>query len=772
MLVSYSWLQTYFKEPLPAPRALSTLLNTRAFEVEGITPVGTDYAIDIDVQPNRAHDCFCHEGIAKEISVLMNIPLQYKEVSVPVAHAQSPFTVSIADGVPCTRYSATLVEGVTVGQAQSYITDRLHVLEQRSINHIVDSANYVMFEMGQPTHAFDADKIAGTTIFVRPANAGETMTTLDNKEVVFAGGEMVIADSESILAIAGIKGGKKAEVTEHTTRIILECAHFNATAIRRTSAALGISTDASKRFERGITPAFVEKGMRYLCALLQAHDAKQQLQFYTTIDVYPRPAGTYKTGISVSELHAYVGLAISDADIEATLRRLDFPFTKMTPHDAVVERAISLVGTAPYVYGASVLYDAPRAFDCSSFVSYLYKEAGVSIPRVTVDQYMWGTPITKDELMPGDVIFCNLGATALGADKQFYHEKTIDFMPGTVVPEKIDHNGIYIGNGEVVHASSKAGNTVTRERLDDSVIFSHIVGYRRMAKPHESRYVITVPEERLDIRITADVVEEIARVIGYEHIVPKPLSTNPESILQSEYEYLNMLRTTLCDHGFSEIMTPTFVATGDIEVVKAIASDKGFLRTNLADGIQQALSLNEKYLDGIGIDRVRIFEIGHVFTTAGEQLHLALGVSGKKADVVIQEILATLSLDGNITNGVCEIQLSVPATTPVVPLVTTGGVVYKPFSSYPYIVRDIAFWVQGTPQDDQVARFGDSITQTAGSLLTRLTLFDMFEKDGRTSYAYRLVFQSMERTLTDEEVQTCMNAVSETLRTTFGAEIR
>jgi phenylalanyl-tRNA synthetase beta subunit len=773
MLVSYKWLQTYFKEVLPAPRELGAILNTRAFEVEGVTSVGDDFTIDVDVQPNRAHDCLCHEGIAKEIGVLTGLPFEPQVDSTTVGkttgHA-TPFSVVITEGVQCARYSATLLEGIVVGEAVPVITERLQVLGQRSINHVVDSANYVLFEMGQPTHAFDADKITGDTLYVRHALAGETMTTLDGKDIVFRGGEMVIADAEVILAIAGIKGGKKAEVTSTTKRVLLESANFNASTVRATSSALGISTDASKRFERGLSPVLVQRGMERLVERLREH--APSIVVYETLDVYPRPVGVYKTGVSVSQVQRYLGIPLTAADIEHTLTRLGFAYTKVIPQDAVVSQAIDLVGKAPYKYGASVLFDAPRAFDCSSFVSYLYKEAGVSLPRVAVDQYMWGTPVTKEELMPGDVVFCDLGASAVGADKQFYHTKTIDFMPGTVVPEKLDHNGIYIGNGEVVHASSKAGNTVACERLEDSVIFSHIAGYRRMATRGEERYVITVPDERLDIRIPADVIEEIARVYGYEHIAPKPLTASMATEVHVEYAYLNMLRTKLVAAGFSEIMTPTFVATGDIEVVKAIASDKGFLRTNLTSGIRNALALNEKNTDLLGVDRVRVFEIGHVFTNTGEELRIALGVSGKKADAVLAEVLAQLELQAAPDQGVAEVVVTVPIDMSDVMLQTVGQVAYQSFSLYPYMVRDIAFWVSGDARNNRAEEFINMIKQTAGALLVRTTLFDVFEKEERTSYAFRLVFQASDRTLTDEEVGGHMDAITKTFVDTYGFEVR
>jgi len=770
MIVSYNWLQEYFKEPLPEPKSLGLLLNTRAFEVEGITTVGDDVSIDIDVQPNRAHDCFSHYGIAKEISTLTNQPYVELEFLNNTSTAANPITVTVEDA-RCVRYMSTYISAVQNSPSIELHSKKLQTLGQRSINTIVDITNIVMFELGQPVHVFDANKIVGNTIVVRAANEGEQLTTLDGTDVTFAGGELVIADEAGPLAIAGIKGGNRAGVTLETKNIVLEAASFEASNIRKTSRTLGISTDSSKRFERDIAPQLAEKAMQRLIVLLQEHCAADALNISQTTDVYPRPYGTYKTGVSLREVNEYLGTSLTATDIETVLTRLQFPFEKVKPHEHVVAEAASLVGKAPYVYGASVLRDAPHAFDCSSFTAYLYKEAGVSIPRVTVDQFMWGAEITEAELQPGDIIFCDIGKSPLGEDKQFYHTETVDYMQGTSLPVQLDHNGIYIGDGMVVHASSKAGNTVAQEALADSVIFSNIVGYRRMAVLDEERYVITVPDERLDIRIPQDVIEEIGRVYGYEHIGPTPITESAQSNDNATYVFLTTVRAVLAEQGFSEIMTPTFVATGDIAAQKALASDKGFLRTTLVPGITDALALNEKNLDLLGLDRIKLFEIGHVFTHKGEALHIAIGVSGKKSQPIIEEALKTIGVQGTIQGGVVEIVCDTKALPNIdaVALPQASNVVFKSFSPYPYITRDIAVWV---PKHTTIETVEQLILSHTGELLVTHRLFDVYEKDERVSLAFRLVFQSFEKTLTDEAVAPVMDAITSVLVEQEGYEVR
>ncbi|MFA6095334.1 MAG: phenylalanine--tRNA ligase beta subunit-related protein, partial [Candidatus Paceibacterota bacterium] len=234
MKVSYAWLNTYFKKGLfgsrlPRPARLAELLSAHAFEVEGIEKVAGDTVLDVKVLPDRAHYALSHRGIAREASVMTGIPTKPAASSHAAPDASVPAVlVRVDDSALCPRYMARRIEGVNITAAPAWLARPLERIGQQSINSVVDATNFVMYDLGQPLHAFDADKVRGQ-IVVRRARAGEKIVVLGGKEIELLGSDLVIADDEGAIAIAGVKGGKRAEVTEETRNIIIESANFNPT---------------------------------------------------------------------------------------------------------------------------------------------------------------------------------------------------------------------------------------------------------------------------------------------------------------------------------------------------------------------------------------------------------------------------------------------------------------------------------------------------------------------------------------------------------------
>lgn len=265
MKYSYNWLQKHIAAPLPKPAELEQKIIFHAFEVEENEQVGTDTVFEIKVLPDRAGDALSHYGMAREIAGMHNLPLR-TQIPIPFVEKKE-YAVSIETEF-CARYATTLIEGVSVKESIKDMQELLASVGQKSINAIADATNYVLLDSGQPTHAFDADKIVGT-LTVRHATEGETITTLSDEEKILTASDIVIADEVGPLAIAGIKGGKRAEITTETKNVLLEVAHFDATTIRKTARRLGLVTDATKRFENNISPEVVSLGMVQLVALVQ-----------------------------------------------------------------------------------------------------------------------------------------------------------------------------------------------------------------------------------------------------------------------------------------------------------------------------------------------------------------------------------------------------------------------------------------------------------------------------------------------------------------------
>jgi phenylalanyl-tRNA synthetase beta chain len=274
MKFSYNWLSTYFDAPLPAPEALAEKITFHSSEVEELIKVGDDIAMDIKVLPDRSAWLMSHRGLAKEVSVILNIPMSKDAFLEEVVFTDKKDVIKVAiETKACDFYGAALIEGVKVGPTPAWLKSRLEAVGQRSINNIVDATNYVMFELGQPLHAFDSDILSTEgkpSILVRQAKAGEKFTTLSNEECELSVDDTVITngDNGEALALAGVKGGLKAGVTESTTNILLESAHFDRVAVRKTSRKYKLPTDAAKRYENGLSRRVAPIGLKAAAELI------------------------------------------------------------------------------------------------------------------------------------------------------------------------------------------------------------------------------------------------------------------------------------------------------------------------------------------------------------------------------------------------------------------------------------------------------------------------------------------------------------------------
>jgi phenylalanyl-tRNA synthetase beta chain len=218
-----------------------------------------DTILDLEITPNRP-DCQCHLGIARELAAWFRLPLTYPQERFRGDVSAAPQRPDLLAGVEvrspedCPYYSAHVVSGIKVGPSPTWLQDRLRAVGLRPINNVVDATNYVMLETGQPLHAFDARRLEGRRIVVRPAAEGERLVTLDGKERTLDARTLVIADAARAVVVAGVMGGLDSGVAADTTDLVLECAVFRRQAIRAASRRLGLSTDSSYRYERGVDP--------------------------------------------------------------------------------------------------------------------------------------------------------------------------------------------------------------------------------------------------------------------------------------------------------------------------------------------------------------------------------------------------------------------------------------------------------------------------------------------------------------------------------------
>jgi phenylalanyl-tRNA synthetase beta chain len=254
VLVSLAWIKSLLPG-LPDAATVARVLTSRGLTVDAITGEGADAVLDVDVPANRP-DALGHLGVAREVAAGLGLPFEpaYEPPAASGAPVDATVGVAIEDADLCRRYAAGLVRGVRVGPSPAWVVARLEACGLRSINNIVDASNLVLLELGQPVHFFDLARLEGPEIRVRRAREGETIVSLDGVERRLAPEMLVIADARRPVAVAGVMGGADSEIGETTRDVLIEAAWFHPGSVRRTARRLGMSTEASQRFERGCDP--------------------------------------------------------------------------------------------------------------------------------------------------------------------------------------------------------------------------------------------------------------------------------------------------------------------------------------------------------------------------------------------------------------------------------------------------------------------------------------------------------------------------------------
>ncbi|TYP49818.1 phenylalanine--tRNA ligase subunit beta [Thermosediminibacter litoriperuensis] len=282
-----------------------------------------DAVIDFELTPNRP-DCLSIVGMAREAAATFNIPLTPVSINLKEESGEripDKVNVTVEARDLCKRYIARIIKDVKIKPSPLWMQRRLQVCGIRPINNIVDITNYVMLELGQPLHAFDYDKLTGGSIIVRRGNNGEKITTLDGQVREISEDTLVIADKKGPVALAGIMGGAETEVSAETRTVLLESANFWGPNIRRTSRRLGIRTEASLRFEKGIDPNLASMAAERACELIERLGAGRVLK--GCVDVYPEPVLPGKLPLRVDRLNALLGTEISKEQMVDILRRLE-----------------------------------------------------------------------------------------------------------------------------------------------------------------------------------------------------------------------------------------------------------------------------------------------------------------------------------------------------------------------------------------------------------------------------------------------------------------
>jgi phenylalanyl-tRNA synthetase beta chain len=714
MLVSYNWLQTYFKEKLPEPEKLADIITMGVFEIEGVEKKAKtadnldgsieDTILDVKVLPDRNPYCLSHRYIAQEIGALLNFTYIVPEIGeFDVEDTEYVFDASIEENSLAEssssnsaggardslsplaeRYVTRVIENVTVASSPDWLKNKLEALGQRSINTIVDLTNYFMLETGQPLHVFDADKVKGNVV-IRRARGGETVTTLDGKVVQLDPSIMVIADDEGPLDIAGIKGGKKAELTVDTTRVMTSAACFNPGLVRKAVQKTGVRTDASKRFENAITPERAGLAESLLASYIKKLDHRVKVGH--VIDIYPNPIGLKNIEVRLQDVVERLGTPIDKDTAEGILTRCGF----------VVEN----------IDGGFKISVPPYRRD-------------VEIPEDIVDEIGRIHGYNKIE---GVIPSAEADRTIL---KNFYYHNVIKKALADIgFSEVYTYSLTDAGSMEVQNPL-----TSERSRMRDSI--SYMLS-KEFLPNMKNADLLGLKEVRMF---------EIGKVFNMKYGIS---DTDASSGFCEKYTIAFGIARSKQPKGHDPKMELSAIAHYIVEVVGASAVPE-MRFTELAGDAQTPCT---GYVVEFDIDA--LVEAQPESSTDADMG--AYCDSAHWSDDAIGGTHASFSENAQIK--------------------------FTPISTYPFSVRDVAVFVPGErhADSDVLHVIVGALNDEQKKLLVRTTLFDVFtkEKEGepvKTSYAYRLVFQSSTRTLTEEEVTSAMKAITDVLSAQVGWEVR
>jgi phenylalanyl-tRNA synthetase beta chain len=632
--------------------------------------------VDFEITPNRP-DCLSIIGMARETAATFDGKLSYPNTKITGRHgnkAEDFVTVEVRRPELCSRYIARVITDVKIAQSPWWLKKKLMMAGMRPINNIVDITNYVMLEYGHPLHAFDIRTVEGGRIIVDTAVEGEKFTTLDGVERTVSADTLMIKDAVKAIGMAGVMGGLNSEVENDTKIIMIECAAFKSDGIRLTARKLGLRTEASNRYEKGISPELSGEAVDRVCALVEQLGAGYVTE--GAVDVYPERDARARVKLRIERVNKILGTSLCSAEAASYLRRLE------------MDVALS--------------------------------------------------------------------------------EGVLDVMP---------------------------------------------------------------PSVRLDIAGEEDLIEEIARIHGYDELATTLHRSATQAERSRSADLRDLAREILVAAGLNEIQTYSFVSprgADDIGVpetakerrfvrlLNPLGDENSVMRTMLLPAMLETLGRNYARNN----ERVAAFEIGNTFFDDGagrlpeERIAASIGMYGGGVNFfrlkgILEELFKRFGIQvsyeaerdaavwhpgrcarvfagdtpigifGEINPDTAErYGLSTrcyAADIDMDGLIERADVMrcYAPLPRYPAVERDIALLVN---DDITVKRIEDVIRKSAGKLLERVSLFDVYRgpqvAEGKKSAAFNLIYRSPERTLTDEEVGAEHNKMLSALENELGAVLR
>ncbi len=624
-----------------------------------------DANVEYEITSNRV-DCFSILGMAREAAATFDLPFHPPVVTVKEESSEKTsdyIDVEIKDADLCKRYIGRVVKNVKIGPSPKWMQQRLRAQGIRSINNIVDITNYIMEEYGQPMHAFDLDTIAGNKIIVRRAKDGEKFTTLDGQERELDNDVLMICDAEKEVAIAGIMGGENSMVTENMTTLLFEAATFDGTNIRLSSKRVGLRTEASSTFEKGLDPNLAEIAINRACQLIEEMGCGEVLQ--GMVDVYPNPVEPWTLPFEPEKMNALLGTDIPEADMLHSFDKLGLTYNE-------ADRTLTIPTYRQDLHCmADLAEEAARLYGYDNIPTTLPSTNG-GIGGLTFDQEI--TAMARD--------IAEANGFSGGMTYSFESPKVFDKL---LIPEDSEYR-------KAVKISNPLGEdfSIMRTVSLNGMLTSLATNYNRRNK---------------NVRLY-----ELGNIY-----VPKAL---PLTELPTERMVM-----TLGMYGEGDF----FTLKG---VVEELADKLGFLETIDFEPVSSYPFLHPGRQAEIVKGDIKLGYIGQVHPEAVYNYDM-------KGDTYV----AVLYMD-------------------VITMLADFDIKYSGIAKFPGSSRDLALVCDKT---EFVGRIEKIIKKNGGKILEHVSLFDVYEGDqvpeGKKSVAFSLHFRALDRTLSDEEVNSSVDKI-------------
>ena len=672
-----------------------------------------DAVLDLAITPNRP-DATSHVGVARDVAALTGAPLTPPLVDVPEpgGAAAEQTSVTIEDAEACPRFAAMVVRGVTVGPSPEWMQERLVAVGLRPISNVVDVTNFVMLELGQPLHAYDLDRLTGERLVVRRTD-GEAFTTLDGAERELPAGTIVVRDAERTVGIAGVMGGRDSEVSDSTTNVLVEGALWDPGSIRRTAKALGLQTDASYRFERGVDPTLQARAVARAAALIAELGNGELVP--GLVDETPVPHAPRTTTLRTGRLARVLGAEIAPDEVERLLTAIGFEVTETeTRLEAFAEAVMREEGAEAAAEDASAAWtvgippwrpDVEREIDLIEEVARLWGYDNLPAPDATP------VPLVPASDTPAARLLARTRRrlAALGLREAY----TNSLVPQPVAEQFADAAWTGLG-GEPVQTLNPISQEMAALRP------SLLPGLLAAAAYNRARGAATV------------------RLFGAGHVMARGAGGLVDGY--AERPHLALVLT-----GAARLAAPG-VEARDLDVLDL----KGLVVDLLADlGVEHPA---EAVVETALVPQA--LELRH----GGRRL----GALGRAAP----DVAAAYDLDGPV--------LAAELDWDAVAAVATRGDVarYAPISRHPTAERDLALVV---PEAQPAGELLATIRTAGRPLLQEARLFDVYRGDGvpegSKSLAVALRFGA-DRTLRDKEVDGRVRKIVGAVKHAHGATLR